>query len=218
MGGAGQPGKGKRPINVKFEIPYFTTSGIQVRYLKIIEPKVSNAATFYALPFSYIFPIISRDRLPPCIPFPPFPFLFLGHLRHIAFDYHARVVFGMSFPTAPSFVWPRSVFFPSYGTPVLQLSPPRSKFVNHTDVVVGYCRYTPNISLAYLFINTDLNLLSLASIFLASLGSLHHPIGGHCCSLARGPIITHPDTTFPNPLPQKKNQTSLGTYIPSASL
>ena len=42
MGGiAGQGGKGKRPINVKFEIPYFTTSGIQVRYLKIIEPKVS---------------------------------------------------------------------------------------------------------------------------------------------------------------------------------
>jgi AP-1 complex subunit mu len=34
-------GKGaKRPISVKFEIPYFTTSGIQVRYLKIIEPKV----------------------------------------------------------------------------------------------------------------------------------------------------------------------------------
>ena len=41
MGGAGQAGKGKRPISVKFEIPYFTTSGIQVRYLKIIEPKVS---------------------------------------------------------------------------------------------------------------------------------------------------------------------------------
>ena len=41
MGGAGQGGKAKRPINVKFEIPYFTTSGIQVRYLKIIEPKVS---------------------------------------------------------------------------------------------------------------------------------------------------------------------------------
>jgi hypothetical protein len=40
MGGVGA-GKGKRPINVKFEIPYFTTSGIQVRYLKIIEPKVS---------------------------------------------------------------------------------------------------------------------------------------------------------------------------------
>ena len=43
MGGAGQGGKGKRPISVKFEIPYFTTSGIQVRYLKIIEPKVSAA-------------------------------------------------------------------------------------------------------------------------------------------------------------------------------
>ncbi|EEP78980.1 AP-1 complex subunit mu-1 [Uncinocarpus reesii 1704] len=40
MGGAGQTAKGKRPINVKFEIPYFTTSGIQVRYLKIIEPKL----------------------------------------------------------------------------------------------------------------------------------------------------------------------------------
>ena len=28
---------GKPPIEVKYEIPYFTTSGIQVRYLKIIE-------------------------------------------------------------------------------------------------------------------------------------------------------------------------------------
>lgn len=43
MGGAtGGQGKGKRPIGVKFEIPYFTTSGIQVRYLKIIEPKVCS--------------------------------------------------------------------------------------------------------------------------------------------------------------------------------
>lgn len=41
MGGVGAGGKAKRPIGVKFEIPYFTTSGIQVRYLKIIEPKVS---------------------------------------------------------------------------------------------------------------------------------------------------------------------------------
>ncbi|CAG8887312.1 unnamed protein product [Penicillium nalgiovense] len=40
MGGAGGVGKAKRPINVKFEIPYFTTSGIQVRYLKITEPKL----------------------------------------------------------------------------------------------------------------------------------------------------------------------------------
>eukprot|EP00122_Pirum_gemmata_P006163 Pgem_evm1s5627 len=29
--------EGKPPIAVTFEIPYFTTSGIQVRYLKIIE-------------------------------------------------------------------------------------------------------------------------------------------------------------------------------------
>ncbi|RMD43730.1 hypothetical protein DV735_g1391, partial [Chaetothyriales sp. CBS 134920] len=41
MGGiAGDGAKARRPINVKFEIPYFTTSGIQVRYLKIIEPKL----------------------------------------------------------------------------------------------------------------------------------------------------------------------------------
>jgi AP-1 complex subunit mu len=40
MGGVRGEGKAKRPISVKFEIPYFTTSGIQVRYLKIIEPKV----------------------------------------------------------------------------------------------------------------------------------------------------------------------------------
>lgn len=44
MGGVGG-GKAKRPINVKFEIPYFTTSGIQVRYLKIIEPKVSSGVS-----------------------------------------------------------------------------------------------------------------------------------------------------------------------------
>ena len=39
MGGVGQ-GKAKRPVQVKFEIPYFTTSGIQVRYWKMTEPKV----------------------------------------------------------------------------------------------------------------------------------------------------------------------------------
>ena len=44
MGGVRGEGKSRRPINVKFEIPYFTTSGIQVRYLKIIEPKVSCIA------------------------------------------------------------------------------------------------------------------------------------------------------------------------------
>lgn len=46
MGGAQGGGKGKRPISVKFEIPYFTTSGIQVRYLKIIEPKVCPNSSF----------------------------------------------------------------------------------------------------------------------------------------------------------------------------
>jgi len=34
---ASEDQEAKPPIQVKFEIPYFTTSGIQVRYLKIIE-------------------------------------------------------------------------------------------------------------------------------------------------------------------------------------
>jgi len=33
----GEDAEGRPPISVKFEIPYFTVSGIQVRYLKIIE-------------------------------------------------------------------------------------------------------------------------------------------------------------------------------------
>nr|XP_029132288.1 AP-1 complex subunit mu-2-like [Labrus bergylta] len=33
----GEELEAKRPITVNFEIPYFTVSGIQVRYLKIIE-------------------------------------------------------------------------------------------------------------------------------------------------------------------------------------
>lgn len=32
-----QEGEKRAPITVKFEIPYFTVSGIQVRYLKIVE-------------------------------------------------------------------------------------------------------------------------------------------------------------------------------------
>jgi hypothetical protein len=60
MGGA-QAGKGKRPISVKFEIPYFTTSGIQVRYLKIIEPKVSDLPrTALVLRFPSLVPSTSR--------------------------------------------------------------------------------------------------------------------------------------------------------------
>lgn len=36
----------KKPVQIKFEIPYFTVSGIQVRYLKIIEK-----SGFAALPW-----------------------------------------------------------------------------------------------------------------------------------------------------------------------
>ena len=49
MGGVGHGTKSKRPISVKFEIPYFTTSGIQVRYLKIIEPKVSSTLFIFGI-------------------------------------------------------------------------------------------------------------------------------------------------------------------------
>ena len=51
MGGVAGASKAKRPINVKFEIPYFTTSGIQVRYLKIIEPKVRTLPCLTLLTF-----------------------------------------------------------------------------------------------------------------------------------------------------------------------
>jgi hypothetical protein len=53
MGGVGG-GKAKRPIQVKFEIPYFTTSGIQVRYLKIIEPKVRKYIVLYRIRLEHL--------------------------------------------------------------------------------------------------------------------------------------------------------------------
>ena len=66
--GGGGGGKGKRPISVKFEIPYFTTSGIQVRYLKIIEPKVRGFAfslsSLFSL-FSFFFLFLGLDHLSP---------------------------------------------------------------------------------------------------------------------------------------------------------
>lgn len=62
MGGVGGMGKGaKRPIQVKFEIPYFTTSGIQVRYLKITEPKVK----LHVSPKSASANAISSFNIPP---------------------------------------------------------------------------------------------------------------------------------------------------------
>ena len=41
--------EGKPPIQVKFEIPYFTTSGIQVRKLKAISLKTAIFYQFHAL-------------------------------------------------------------------------------------------------------------------------------------------------------------------------
>lgn len=73
MGGVGGVGKGaKRPIQVKFEIPYFTTSGIQVRYLKITEPKVR---TLYILILIKLTNIVA-------IPFTP-----MGAIHHSIWRY-----------------------------------------------------------------------------------------------------------------------------------
>lgn len=71
MGGVGAGGKAKRPISVKFEIPYFTTSGIQVRYLKIIEPKVSRHERFQ----------LSKDHKTDFIT-APIPVSALGAIHH----------------------------------------------------------------------------------------------------------------------------------------
>ncbi len=81
MGGAG--GKvGKRPIGVKFEIPYFTTSGIQVRYLKIIEPKVSLSS----LPFQVAAEL--SDFLKLITNFPAaIPVSSLGQIHHPVWRY-----------------------------------------------------------------------------------------------------------------------------------
>jgi hypothetical protein len=80
MGGVGA-GKGKRPIQVKFEIPYFTTSGIQVRYLKIIEPKVCS--------FHHMIPLIIRSpwlsHCPSHDLIPNHPFLF--HFSSVVFEW-----------------------------------------------------------------------------------------------------------------------------------
>ncbi|CAG8493913.1 1477_t:CDS:2, partial [Cetraspora pellucida] len=46
----------KPPIGVKFEIPYFTTSGIQVRYLKIVEK-----SGYQALPWAFFLANVSLD-------------------------------------------------------------------------------------------------------------------------------------------------------------
>ncbi|KAK0426747.1 hypothetical protein QR680_009878 [Steinernema hermaphroditum] len=47
--------EGRPPIKVKFEIPYFTTSGIQVRYLKIIEK-----SGYQALPWILMASVLGR--------------------------------------------------------------------------------------------------------------------------------------------------------------
>jgi hypothetical protein len=68
MGGAGAMGKAKRPINVKFEIPYFTTSGIQVRYLKITEPKVCSLLIYSSSLSSLTCALLAAIPLPPLGP------------------------------------------------------------------------------------------------------------------------------------------------------
>lgn len=73
MGGVAGSGKAKRPIGVKFEIPYFTTSGIQVRYLKIIEPKVRPESHFAFSDTMTSFAALLTQTLscntPPCLGF-----------------------------------------------------------------------------------------------------------------------------------------------------
>lgn len=66
----------KRPIQVKFEIPYFTTSGIQVRYLKITEPKVCLLPLLPTLHVKLC--AVVSDRKPPVT----IPVASLGAIHH----------------------------------------------------------------------------------------------------------------------------------------
>lgn len=77
MGGAGAMGKAKRPINVKFEIPYFTTSGIQVRYLKITEPKVCRLSSLKLL-------VLGMTNLTESFNTHPFPGCDISHNQAIS--------------------------------------------------------------------------------------------------------------------------------------
>jgi AP-1 complex subunit mu len=78
MGGVRGEGKSRRPINVKFEIPYFTTSGIQVRYLKIIEPKVGSLRTGWVDLANIIF-------------LAAIPFIALGQVYHTVWRYSCQI-------------------------------------------------------------------------------------------------------------------------------
>lgn len=90
--GAGAGKAGKRPISVKFEIPYFTTSGIQVRYLKIIEPKVS--LSFFSLSlYSLKKPSYSPSSFFSSSPLPrtsPLPHIQTHHYHSARKDRHTR--------------------------------------------------------------------------------------------------------------------------------
>jgi hypothetical protein len=79
MGGVRGESKAKRPISVKFEIPYFTTSGIQVRYLKIIEPKVSGLYSWMMHRIDQLFGLLGSllTLIAASIPFPA-----LGKIYH----------------------------------------------------------------------------------------------------------------------------------------
>jgi len=65
----------KKPISVKFEIPYFTVSGIQVRYLKIMEKSGYQALPWVRLPLpGYLFFF-------PSLPHSPYSSVFVGRHR-----------------------------------------------------------------------------------------------------------------------------------------
>jgi len=57
----------KPPISVQFEIPYFTVSGIQIRYLKIVEKKSGYPATPWVryLTQNGNYQIKSHNEVPP---------------------------------------------------------------------------------------------------------------------------------------------------------
>jgi len=92
----------KRPIAVNFEIPYFTVSGIQVRYLKIIEKTNYHASpwvSWSALSHADAFCFVQHGLL--LIPFLFIIFAFLAFNNHlttekvryatIAGEYHIRM-------------------------------------------------------------------------------------------------------------------------------
>ena len=163
MGGVGgaSGGKAKRPISVKFEIPYFTTSGIQVRYLKIIEPKVRSGPPFHWLRWRIhprlecSFSALRVALVPGSSLLQPATGWIEGNPRRVQPQFAPR----------RAFCWCFEISLLASGTPCGKMH----RAGNPVAILLG---------LSY-WVKANV-MLSLAPISVTPVGSVHHSIWGYC--------------------------------------